>query len=183
MVVDLLVKQAMTVNPVTVEPDRSVLEAVKKMRRKGVGSLLVCENSHLSGIVTESDIMEKVAAENKKASDLKVNEIMSTDLISTHPEEELSEATRKMVKQDVRRLPVKRDGNLLGMLTEKDVLKVAPSLSDVIVERMHVKERQRKPLEARASFEGKCESCGQFSKDLKRVGGELLCPECRGRRV
>lgn len=181
MVTDLLVKQAMTVNPVTVKPDKTVLEAVKLMRNKGVGSLLVCEDSHLEGIITESDIMRDVAAKNKKASSLKVRDIMSTKLISTKPEESLSKATRQMVKKGVRRLPVKRDGQLLGMLTEKDILKVSPSLSDVIAERMRVRERQRKPLESRATFEGQCESCGQFSEDLKRVGGKLLCPECRER--
>lgn len=181
MVTDLLVKQAMTVNPVIVEPDKTVLEAVKKMRDKEVGSLLVCEDSELLGIITESDIMREVAANDKKASKFKVKDIMSTDLISTTPEDSLSDATRTMVKENVRRLPVKRNGKLLGLLTEKDVLKVSPSLSDVIVERMHVRERQRKPLESRATFEGQCESCDQFSEDLKRAGGELLCPECRER--
>lgn len=180
MAIDLLVKQAMTINPVTTSPGETVLKAVKKMKEHDVGSLLVIKDSTLLGIVTESDVMRDIAAENQKPSTKKVKDIMTEEIVSISPEESLSDATRKMVKEEVRRLPVMKDGKLIGLLTEKDVLKVAPSLSDLIVERMHVRERTRKPIGEQESFEGRCESCDQFSSNLKRVGGELLCPECRG---
>lgn len=180
MAIDLLVKQAMTISPVTISPDKTVLKAVKKMKEHKVGSLLVIKDSTLLGIITESDVMRDVAAENKKPSTKKVKDVMTEEIVSVSPEESLSDATRKMVKKNVRRLPVMKSGKLIGLLTEKDILKVAPSLSDLIIERMHVKERTRKPIGEQETFEGSCESCDQFSSDLKRVGGEMLCPECRG---
>lgn len=183
MAIDIPVKETMTMNPITIEPEVSTLEAVKKMLEKDVGSLVVCKASKLKGIITESDIMKHVAAKDRKASSLAVKDIMTTDLITVDPDISLSKATKRMIDEDVRRLPVTEDGELVGLLTEKDVLKIAPSMSDLIVERMRVRESARKPIFEERSSEGVCENCGKYSEDLVRVGGEFLCPECRRRRA
>lgn len=169
------VLEVMTQDPVTVGPDATVADAARVMRQKGIGSVIVVEDGRPSGILTERDIVTKVAAENKQSANVRVKEIMTSPVISVHPHEEVAEAAKLMAKKGIRRLPVVKDGRLIGMITENDILRIWPSLLEV------TREMARAGLEENLrGIEGHCEACGLYSTDLEWDRGLLACPECRG---
>ena len=170
------VMEIMSRDPVVAAPDLAVDRAAALMRDEGVGSLIVVDGAAAIGIVTERDIVTKVAAENRAPATLRVRDVMTSPVISVPPHEDVEAAARKMSERRIRRLPVVKDGRLLGVVTENDILRVLPHLVEITREWAHA------GLETAAELvEGHCDSCGVFSKELLRDGKPLLCPDCRSR--
>jgi CBS domain-containing protein len=113
---------------VTIEGDRTVLEAAKMMRLKKFSGLVVTDGGMTIGIVTERDLVRKVLAEDRDPNKLLIYQIMSTDLITSTPDTSIENAAKIMTEQRVRRLPVMKDGELVGIVTASDI---ARHLSDV----------------------------------------------------
>ncbi len=167
---------AMTKNPIAIEKTATIEEAALKMLKNNVGSLIIKENNKLLGIITEKDMIDKVLANNLNAEKTRVNDIMSTQIKTISPQMDLYDAITKMRDEDVRRLPVIENDEVLGLLTEKDVLKIEPSLFDVLVEKFRIREEKTK-LIGRYQ-EGECESCGNYSS-LYEVNDQLICEVCK----
>jgi CBS domain-containing protein len=120
------VREAMTANPRSVEPSTTVVEAARLMRSEDVGSLPVVEGHRLVGIVTDRDIVLRVVAEGKDPQSTTVSEIVSGDLVTVEPDQDLDEALRLMARHQVRRLPVVDDGDrLVGIVAQADVAQEA----------------------------------------------------------
>ena len=169
------VLEIMTQNPVTIAADATVADAAVIMRRKDIGSVIVVEDGRPSGILTERDIVTKVAAENRQAARVAVRDIMTSPVVSIHPHEEVVDAAKLMAQKKIRRLPVVEDGRLIGVITENDILRIWPGLLEV------TRETARAGLEDEMrGVEGHCEACGLYSTDLEWDRGLLACPECRG---
>jgi CBS domain-containing protein len=122
----------------TVGPDASVWEAARRMNEVQRGCLVVVEGGRPVGIVTERDIVHKVAAQDSLPSGLKVSEIMSADLITVGPEALISEAAKVMIKNKIRRLVVTEGIRVVGVLTVTDFAKFlfAKSRSDSMLAAM-----------------------------------------------
>ena len=117
------VKDIMTKNVVTVEPEDRALNAAVKMREKGVGALMVVSKGSPVGILTERDLVRKVIAAKKDPKSTRVADIMSKPLVTTAPNTSVREAAKKMMINDVRRLPVVASGKLVGIITAADLAK------------------------------------------------------------
>jgi len=97
-------------------------EAAKKMKHKDIGSLLVVDESDVHiGIVTEKDLVSKVCIQNKKSTEVFVNDIMSSPLVYIDYESTLEEAAKKMVDNKIKHLLVKNADTLIGILTTSDL--------------------------------------------------------------
>ncbi|MCD6108485.1 MAG: CBS domain-containing protein [Thermoplasmata archaeon] len=171
----VLVKEVMRAKVITVEPNATVREAAQLMRKKKVGSVIVVEDKPV-GILTESDIIEKIVAEDKKASDVLVKEIMTSPIIVIDPYIDLEEAMKTMSTCNIRRLPVIENGRLIGIITQKDVLRFSPTLLEI--SREWSKIESNVPYRKSQIFSGKCEDCGALSTNLREVDGRLLCEDC-----
>ncbi|HDM25433.1 MAG TPA: CBS domain-containing protein, partial [Thermoplasmatales archaeon] len=169
------VKEVMRAKVITVEPNTTVREAAQLMRKKKVGSVIVVEDKPV-GILTESDIIEKIVAEDKKASDVLVKEIMTSPIIVIDPYIDLEEAMKTMSTCNIRRLPVIENGRLIGIITQKDVLRFSPTLLEI--SREWSKIESDVPYRESQIFSGKCEDCGALSTNLREVDGRLLCEDC-----
>ncbi len=169
------VVEIMSTTPVTIGVDASVAEAAARIREKHVGSLIVVQDGRPTGIVTERDIVTKVAAEDRSSKATSVREIMSSPLVAVHPHQEVAEAAKVMAARKIRRLPVIQEGKLVGMLTENDIIRVWPQLIEV------TREWDRAGLESQFAkgVEGHCEACGVYSSHLVWDRSLLVCPECR----
>jgi CBS domain-containing protein len=112
-----------------VTDDTTVHDAARYLREKQVRGVGVCDRQgKLVGVVSQSDISDKVAAENKCPAWMRVSEIMSTNLIVVPPETPLDECLRLMEKHRFFHLPVMDpQGNYRGMVSVKDLLKVIAS--------------------------------------------------------
>ena len=113
------VKDFMATNVITIDVQRTVLEAAKLMHQQDVGDLVVMEGNVAKGIVTERDLVRRVMAQ-KKPLDIKVSEVMSDPLITIEEEASIRDAARKMVKYKIRRLPVTKKGVLVGIIAASD---------------------------------------------------------------
>jgi CBS domain-containing protein len=116
------VKDLMTKNVVTIDSDKTVTQAAALMSEKGIGDLVVMDDSTPVGIVTERDFVRRVLAEGRSA-DSKVSEVMSHPLKVIDPGAPIKEAARRMVNNGIRRLPVIEDEKLVGIITVADFAK------------------------------------------------------------
>ena len=140
------VGDAMTMNPITISAKKTLRDAAKLMKEEHVGSLLVKEEDKITGIITERDIVKKAVAALGNPSLKKVKEVMATDLVTTTPDEDIFEAIRIMRDYNFRHLPVKHDGKIVGLITLKDILKIEPDLYEIMVEKIQLREEERKPI-------------------------------------
>ncbi len=113
------VRDFMTTNVITIDCNRTVLEAAKLMHQQDVGDLVVMEGKKPKGIVTERDLVRRVMAQ-KKSLETKINEVMSFPLITIEEDSSIKEAARKMVKYKIRRLPVTKKAVLVGIIATSD---------------------------------------------------------------
>ena len=99
------------------------------MDMKDLGAVIVQNKAGKSiGIITERDIVKRVVAKNLKPDTVKAKEIMTTPLVTIEPEATISDAARRMTRLDIRRLGVIYKGNLVGIISSKDILGVMPEL-------------------------------------------------------
>ncbi len=119
------VEELMVKNVVTVDPDTLVEEAVRIMNAHEIGCLIVSENGHPMGIITERDLLKRVLEQGKPPKTIKVAEIMSKPVIYGDPQMELEDAARLMFRKKVKKLPIMKDQELVGLITLTDLAKTA----------------------------------------------------------
>jgi CBS domain-containing protein len=113
----------MTKNVVTVEANRTALEAAKIMAEKGISSLIVLKDQDPVGIITERDFVKKICIKELNVSRVKVNEVMSKLRTFADPEIPIEVAVQRMVNHKIRRLPIMEDGKVVGIITVTDLAK------------------------------------------------------------
>lgn len=117
------VREIMTKDIVSVKTTDSVKRAIDLMVEKDIGSVVVAEGEKLVGILTERDILKRVCPEDLCSKGVKVGEIMSKPLITIEANARLGEAALLMTERNIRRLLVVEKGEVLGIITQKDLLK------------------------------------------------------------
>ncbi|MBI4448143.1 CBS domain-containing protein [Candidatus Woesearchaeota archaeon] len=170
------VLDAMTMKPVTVRPDMTVQECAKLMMKEKVGSVLIEKDHKIAGILTEKDIVGNVIVKSLDPKKVTVESIMTKNVETIEPDQDIYEAILKMKKKGVRRLPVVHNSHLVGLLTMTDVLKIEPQLFDLVSEKLYVREGGKKP--STKYLEGECESCEAYGR-LYNVNGQYVCEECK----
>ena len=112
-------KDIMTTNAECCEPSAPIAEIAGKMRDYNVGSIPVCENGKLTGIVSDRDIVIRCVAENE--TDAAARDIMSTRMVTGRPDMSAEEAGDLMAEHQIRRLPIVEDGRLVGIVSLGDL--------------------------------------------------------------
>ena len=171
------VGDAMTKDVVIAKPADKASKVANKMFKHRIGCVIVVDKGPI-GIVTEGDIVQMVA-ENGDPNKTKVKEMMSTPLIYADPDIDIIEASRQMAKYDIRRLTVLKNGKLVGVVTAKDILKVAPEKEDILSELANIHISEVEAIADTNFIAGECEACGSFSEFLSNIDGKLICPECK----
>lgn len=163
--------------PITIEESKTIKEAAELMSEKRKGCLIVLRNGSPVGIISDSDIIKRVVAKDALPSKILVKDVMSSPLITIEEDEDVMEAVRKMKKSNISRLPVLRKGELVGVISLKDIAKSSPEMMELLEYRIKMKEMKMNINTETAS--GICESCGNYSTELKYVNGKWLCESCR----
>ena len=101
----------MTPDPVCVDPHDSAADAARRMREVDSGAILVAEDGHLSGLLTDRDIVVRAIAEGRDPAQVEVQEICSADVQALGPDDDVDRAIQLMRDQHVRRIPVVEDGD------------------------------------------------------------------------
>lgn len=116
------VKDIMTKDVVTLDADRCVFDAAKLMAEKSIGCIIILIKGYPVGIITERDIVRRIVA-NRASSDMKLTDVMTKELITVNPDMSLREAARVMQKNKIRRLPVLKDNQLVGIVVASDFVR------------------------------------------------------------
>jgi len=173
----IMVREAMTSNVITVPSSTPVNEAAMLMAEKKIGSVVVVDNGTPVGIVTERDLAFGVVAKNRLPNEVKVKEIMKSPIISIEPEASITEASRLMAKNNIRRLPVIKDSNLVGIVTTRDLIAIAPETITILEELAKMELEPLGPNEV--PERGTCESCGVYGIRVSEVNGRVVCDSCK----
>ncbi len=127
------VRHVMSKNIVSVKDTAVIPEAASLMVKKDIGSVLVAKGKKLVGIITEKDIMRECCAKKLCREQLRVAEVMSSPLITIDAEASIGEAALLMSDKKVRRLLVTERGKIVGIVTERDVLRGTLSYFESVV--------------------------------------------------
>jgi len=115
------VRELMTTEPVTVEPNATLGEVATLMKQEDCGSIPVVEAGRLVGIVTDRDIVIRGIAAGSDPRTQRVSAIMSAAPVTIGPGADLTEAEKVMADRQIRRLPVVENGKLVGIIVTAQV--------------------------------------------------------------
>jgi len=115
------VRELMTTEPITVEPDTTLGEVATLMKQEDCGSIPVVEAGRLVGIVTDRDIVIRGVAGGTDPKTQRVSTIMSADPVTIGADDDVTEAEKIMADRQIRRLPVIEDGRLVGIIVTAQI--------------------------------------------------------------
>ncbi len=179
MEVSMPVRDIMTGDVVTTDINNDVQKLARKMLAFNVGSVIITDNDQPVGIVTERDIVKKIVSRNLKPDDISIRDLMTTPLITIPSTEDVTDTMHKMVKLEIRRLPVVENGRLVGIVTDTDLVAISAQMGNIFSDLINM-HREKILLESPDQFfKGICEDCGYISDNLLMVDGRILCESCR----
>ena len=115
------IRDIMEKNVITIEHDKTALDAARLISEKDVSFLVILNDDTPVGVLSESDFVKRLAADNKKASDVIISEIMSSNFRWVEPNTELEDAIQKMLNNNIRRLVILDNNKLAGVITQTDL--------------------------------------------------------------
>lgn len=177
---------------VGVNESDSVSGAARLMRDEGVASAVVLRGSDPVGIMGARDVMGLVA-DGGDPEHTTVGDVMTDPAIVFRSDADLAEAIGEISRGDVRRVVVTEDEDVVGVLTEHDIITATSAMSDMDVgpgsgTRADVGVTEPGPdamtvagtmENDQFSSQSVCEVCGALSADLNEVNGQLVCADCR----
>ncbi len=116
----MTIRRKMSHKPITISPDKTVLDALDVMKINSIRHLPVVDGKKFVGFVSEFDLREVRLL--PLSEDILVRDVMVKDPVTISPEESLEDAARLIFKHKIGGLPVLENGKLVGVLTSKDIL-------------------------------------------------------------
>lgn len=178
----MLVKDVMSSPVVTTSEDVPSNTIAKLMNEHKLGCVIVSnKDGKPLGMITERDLVERVLAKNLQPAAVKAKDIMTAPLATIEPEATISDAARRMSRLDIRRLGVIYKGDLVGLISSKDILAVMPELLETMQERSRIEGgAHEEPADVEETpLSGYCDRCNVYSEGLKDKNGQYLCEDCR----
>lgn len=175
MKLDVKIGECMTVGVLTLPTSATIREAAQLLKKSRVGSVIATDKGKAVGILTERDIVYAVVAEGKDVSKTTLKSIMSKPLKVISASQSVEDAALALKENKVKRLPVvDKKGQLVGIVSEGDLMRVYPGIVDVMSESSEMGPYDKE----KHVYTGICEQCGTFAETLKMDSGRLYCEEC-----
>ncbi len=121
---------------VTVEPEMSVLDAIKVLAAEDVGAAIVMSGAQLVGIVSERDYTRKVILQGRSSNTTRVEEIMTANVVCVTPRSSARDCMALMSDKQIRHLPVIDDGRVVGMVSIRDIVSDIIADQDFTIEQL-----------------------------------------------
>ena len=119
-----------------VSPEDMVIDALQMMAEKNVGALMVLKMGKVVGIISERDVARKVELAGRSATNTRVREIMTRDVLCTNPNHTIEECMALMTNRRIRHLPVYEKGEVIGVISIGDVVKAVISEKEFMIEQL-----------------------------------------------
>jgi len=116
------IESAMRTPPVTVLPSETVLSVIQKMVYSDIGAVVVSDHNELLGVITERDVLERVLQAGKDVSRTLAMDVMSLPVAAVEYGTRLTDVLMMMREHQIRRLAVTKNGELVGIVTERRIL-------------------------------------------------------------
>lgn len=120
----------------SVHPSDTVLDSLRLMADKGIGSLLVMDGEKLMGIVTERDYARKVILEGKSSRDTSVSDVMTRKVLCVSPERTVDECMALMTDKRARHLPVVDHKRVVGVVSIGDLVKTLINEQQILIDQL-----------------------------------------------
>lgn len=117
------VEELMSRKVYEIDGAKSVQKGAEEMARLGIGSLLVTHDGAYVGMITEVDIIRKVVAEKRRPTDVRINEVMTSPLITIKSDQSIIEGNGLMEAKNKRHLAVTQSGKVVGVVSVRDFLR------------------------------------------------------------
>lgn len=124
----MFVEEIMTNKILTIDCNKTILDACNRYRDYNVGSLIITDENRIVGLVTERDFIERTICMHIDPEKTKIKKIMSTDIKTIHPFDRVEKALDIIKKYKIKRLPVISDEKLVGIITITDIAYAKKSL-------------------------------------------------------
>ena len=174
----VIVRDIMTRSVITAKESDTAADAAKLMAKHNIGCVLVSgKKGETIGIITERDIVQRIAAKNLLPSKVTVGEAMSKPVVTVKAGASITDAAKLMNQRKIRRLAVIENGKLMGILTMKDILEVTPAIIDLASEKSQA-GLGRIPRTSSSRLQGYCDECETWSEALVQKDGVFLCQDC-----
>ena len=171
------VHEIMKKSVVTVDPELTLADVAKIMTNNRVGSVVIMDKAKPIGMVTDDDIVGTIAM-GKDPKKVKISKLKKKiRFVTTSPDDDVLKVTKKMVKTGIKRVPVIKNGKLVGIVSDKELLLISPELINVLSEKL--KKRVEAVAQPDQEISGICERCESYADNLKNISGRWLCEECR----
>lgn len=196
---ELSVRGVLTSEYVGVSESDTVIDVVRLMREERTSCALVVRGAEPLGIVTEWDVLGLVADEAEPGATT-VDEVMTTPVIAVDPDTSLTDVATTMARQNIRNVVVEAEDDILGLVTQRDVIAAASSFQATMTPARSSEppiDRDRdivEPVTAPVgegdatvvpnggdeyTTQGVCEACGSLADTLWDANGQLVCSDCR----
>jgi CBS domain-containing protein len=130
----VLVRDVMSKDARVVRLDTSVQEVVATMNKFDIGSIIVVQGDRPVGIITERDIMRRLVEQCLAPETLTAQQIMTSPLVTISETASIEEAAKIMSRKRMKRLPVMKDGKLVGIITYTDIVAKVPTMLSLLEE-------------------------------------------------
>ena len=119
---DPLVKDLMSTQVITIDPEEPVINAAEKMLENRIHALIVLKDNKPVGVIASYDLLLVMTISDYFDKKTKVKDVMIKDLVTVTPEDTITVALKKMLEYNIRRLAVIKDGKLVGIVSLVDLV-------------------------------------------------------------
>ena len=120
----------------SIDPNVTVYDALEQMAEHGIGALLVLENGAPLGLFSERDYARKLALRGLRSRETTVSAIMSSPVLTIHPDASVQEGLQMMTDKYVRHLPVVDGSGVIGMVSIGDLVKAVIEDQQALIEQL-----------------------------------------------
>jgi CBS domain-containing protein len=120
----------------SVAPETTVFDALKIFAEKNIGALVVIQKETMVGIFSERDYARKIVLKGESSHTTIVKDVMTSTVLSVHPEQSIDECMALMTNKHVRHLPVVENGSLIGLISIGDVVKAIISEHEYTIKQL-----------------------------------------------
>ncbi len=179
----MLVKDVMSSPVVTTNEEAPSNRVASLMEENSLGCVIVTNKEGKPiGIITERDLVLRVLSKNRKPDEATAKDIMTAPLVTIEPDATITDAARRMSRLDIRRLGVIYKGELVGIVSSKDILNVMPELIEIMQEKSRIEGSGSTETEVEVEatpLSGYCDRCNTYTENLKEINGQYTCEDCR----
>ena len=176
---EISVREIMNSPVITAHLNDNVIKICRTFKDYNIGSVIVTDDKDQPiGIVTMSDIVRKVLAQDKDPRKIIAKDIMSYPIKYIDANETIQKAIKIFTVHKVSKLGVTYKGKIVGIISVSDVIRVIPELLDLLSEKAMIKAGVIPLPKKGGPIIGYCDYCGNWSDSLSEIDSKYYCPDC-----